>query len=178
MMDRTRTAGVLRRVPGIAYIINRLIAAKGSETMTTSRSVSGCLFCQMGNPTLNTVVIQNSTCYARWDNFPAAEGHLEVVPKRHVVSFFDLTPGEVQDAYELLVRAQEQITERWNAEGFTVGVNEGQAAGRTIDHLHIHLIPRYYGDVPDPRGGVRRIFPDCDPDLWSQKQREPAASAT
>lgn len=129
---------------------------------------SSCIFCELHRPDLNRIMQQNDTFYVRYDNFPATPGHVEVVPKRHVESFFDLTAGELRDAYALILAAQERITEESSPDGFTIGVNEGRAAGRTVDHLHIHLIPRHFGDVEDPRGGIRRAVPNCDPDVWAK----------
>ncbi|NJP99572.1 HIT family protein [Streptomyces zingiberis] len=123
----------------------------------------------MRRPDLNRIVQQNKTFYVRNDNFPAAPGHVEVVPKRHVESFFELTPRELKDAYALILAARKKIMDEYRPDGFTIGVNEGRAAGRTVDHLHIHLIPRHFGDVEDPRGGIRQAVPNCDPDVWTQK---------
>jgi diadenosine tetraphosphate (Ap4A) HIT family hydrolase len=104
----------------------------------------------------------------RRDNFPATDGHVEIVPKRHVVSFFDLTRRELDDAFALLKKARHEIAQMASdPDGYTIGVNEGEAAGRTVDHLHIHVIPRRKGDVDDPRGDIRRIFPHCNPDAWA-----------
>lgn len=125
-----------------------------------------CLFCRRDDEQLNRISHQNSTCFARLDNFPAAEGHTEIVPKRHVESFFDLTPQEVLDAYELILTVRNDLGESLGPDGFTIGVNEGRAAGRSIDHLHIHVIPRRFGDVEDPAGGIRQILPNCDPQTW------------
>jgi diadenosine tetraphosphate (Ap4A) HIT family hydrolase len=116
-----------------------------------------CLFCQPDDPGLNTVLAANATCYARYDNYPVAPGHIEVVPLRHVESLFDLTPAEVADAWALLLTVRGAIAIVHRPDGYTIGVNEGAAAGRTIDHAHIHLIPRHLGDVPDPRGGHRGV---------------------
>jgi len=113
------------------------------------------------------VLLESRNFYARYDNFPAAEGHVEVVPKRHVESFFELTPGEVAEAYGLINDVQRELRRLYSPEGYTIGVNEGRAAGRSVDHLHIHLIPRYYGDVDDPRGGIRQVLPNCEPAKWS-----------
>jgi len=127
-----------------------------------------CLFCQLNDTSINTILFQNRTCYVRYDNFPAAQGHVEIVPKRHVESFFDLTPRELRDAYALILEARGTLDRTTPApQGYTIGVNEGMAAGRTIDHLHIHLIPRRTGDVTDPRGGIRQILPNSNPDEWS-----------
>ncbi|MEU6406246.1 HIT family protein [Streptomyces sp. NPDC046985] len=129
---------------------------------------SACLFCQWRQPRLNKIMQQNRTFYVRYDNFPATEGHVEVVPKRHVESLFDLTAREVRDAYALIGTASRRLMEERRIDGFTIGVNEGRAAGRTVDHLHIHVIPRRFGDVEDPRGGIRRAVPNCNPELWTQ----------
>ncbi|MFI9584479.1 HIT family protein [Streptomyces sp. NPDC052236] len=130
---------------------------------------AGCIFCQLHRPDVNRIMHENKTFYVRYDNFPAAAGHVEVVPKRHVESFFELTARELKDAYALIQAAQKQISKEHHPDGYTIGINEGRAAGRTVDHLHIHLIPRHFGDVEDPRGGIRRAAPNCEPDAWAQK---------
>ena len=126
-----------------------------------------CLFCQIHDPDLNELVIKGDEIYVRWDNYPLAKGHVEIVPKRHVESYFDLTKSEHAEVYDLIKQARQRIEEQFQPAGYTIGVNEGRAAGRTIDHLHIHLIPRYEGDVADPRGGIRQILPGIDPDEWA-----------
>lgn len=128
-----------------------------------------CLFCHTDTPD-NRVIARSGTCYARADNYPASKGHTEVVPSRHVESALDLTDQEITDAWRLL----RQLAAQGDADGWTIGINEGRAAGRTVDHVHIHLIPRRFGDVPDPRGGVRNVLPGQDPDRWAA----PAAPAT
>jgi diadenosine tetraphosphate (Ap4A) HIT family hydrolase len=147
------------------------------QLMTADAAVQGqvpnpssdpnCLFCRFNDQTVNKIFAESSNFYARRDNFPAAEGHLEIVPKRHVVSFFELTQAEVSEAYHLMAEVRVRLTELYKPEGYTIGVNEGRAAGRSVDHLHIHLIPRHFGDVDDPRGGIRQILPNCDPGLWT-----------
>jgi diadenosine tetraphosphate (Ap4A) HIT family hydrolase len=104
-------------------------------------------------------MLETDLFYARWDNFPVSPGHAEIVPKRHIESIFDLNEEEREEMFELLRSMKEVIQIRHRPDGFNVGVNEGRAAGRTIDHLHVHLIPRYVGDVEDPVGGVRNIIP-------------------
>jgi diadenosine tetraphosphate (Ap4A) HIT family hydrolase len=125
--------------------------------------MNNCLFCSPDTSD-NVVVARTPHCYARCDNFPLADGHLQVVPFRHVESLFDLTQQEVVEVWQLM----SEMTARISADGWNVGVNEGRAAGRTVDHVHIHLIPRRHGDVPDPRGGVRNILPGPSPDLWTK----------
>lgn len=132
-----------------------------------SDTESDCLFCHVHNSSINDLLVDGDTCYVRWDNYPAAKGHIEVVPKRHIESYFDITENEALEAYDLIKRARRILDAKYRPAGYTIGVNEGRAAGRTIDHLHIHLIPRYVGDVDDPRGGVRHVLPGTNPDRWA-----------
>ncbi|QFU85876.1 HIT family protein [Amycolatopsis sp. YIM 10] len=141
----------------------------GDSRRSDGDDVTGCLFCKTDDPSLNGVLIEKELFYVRWDNFPVAEGHVEIVPKRHVASYFDLTREEAAEAYEIIGQARDLLDKKYQPAGYTIGVNEGRAAGRTIDHLHIHLIPRHEGDVPDPRGGVRGVLPGPDPDEWSSR---------
>lgn len=118
-----------------------------------------CLFCDKDNPKKHRIIFENELFYARWDNFPVTPGHAEIVSKRHVVSCDDLREGEVIQAHALFKRTKRLIKEKYHPDGFTVGINEGEAGGQTIFHLHIHIIPRYFGDAPNPRGGIRNIIP-------------------
>lgn len=94
------------------------------------------------------------------DGFSISRGHALIIPKRHIASLFDATSDEREALYDLLAQVKIELQEKYNPDGFNIGINEGAAAGQTVMHLHIHLIPRYSGDLPDPRGGVRWIFPD------------------
>lgn len=132
--------------------------------------MSDCLFCQPNSDT-NRHAARHGTAYARHDNYPATTGHVEVLPLRHVASITDLTPTEILDMHTLI---RQHITGS-DANGWTIGINEGRAAGRTVDHVHIHLIPRRWGDVDDPRGGVRHVLPGTDPDSWADKARQDGA---
>lgn len=118
-----------------------------------------CLFCDFNNPEKHTIIGQNDLAYSRWDNFPVSDGHAEIVPKRHIDSFFDLSPDELTALYGLAKTTKGIIVAQYNPDAFNLGVNDGEAAGRTIHHLHLHLIPRYVGDVENPRGGIRHIIP-------------------
>jgi diadenosine tetraphosphate (Ap4A) HIT family hydrolase len=135
-----------------------------SARATTQKE--GCIFCAFYDPSINRVVMNGRLMYVRWDNFPAAEGHVEIVPKRHVESFFDLTDPEMREMRTLMAEVKEILKERYKPGGYTIGINEGNAAGRSVHHLHIHMIPRHLGDVENPEGGIRRIFPDFDPGMW------------
>jgi diadenosine tetraphosphate (Ap4A) HIT family hydrolase len=169
--------GVARGL-GIGHRNAAAIPPEGDEhkSPTAHGPLPGCLFCRMDDTTVHVILCENDSFFARFDNFPATSGHVEVVPKRHVVSFFDLMEQEVADAYSLLKEARRLLDERYGADGYTVGVNEGEAAGRTVHHLHIHLVPRRFGDVKDPRGGIRRALPNGDPDMW--KASGPMATYT
>lgn len=93
------------------------------------------------------------------DGFPVSKGHSLVIPRRHVASWFDVTREEQLALLDLLARARRHIDEEFHPDGYNIGINDGPAAGQTVRHLHIHLIPRYAGDTEDPRGGVRWVFP-------------------
>ena len=116
-----------------------------------------CPFCSFPE---NKVLIQNDLALVVPDGFPVSQGHALIIPKRHMASFFDLTRAERTAVFDLVTQAKTQLQNEFNPAGFNIGINDGVAAGQTIHHLHIHLIPRYVGDTPDPRGGVRWIFPD------------------
>ena len=102
----------------------------------------------------------NGLAVAAPDKFPVTPGHALVFPKRHVASLFEADGPEVAAMFGLLCAVRAKLADAPDSpDGFTVGVNDGAAAGQTVPHLHIHLIPRRTGDCPDPRGGLRRLFP-------------------
>jgi diadenosine tetraphosphate (Ap4A) HIT family hydrolase len=90
-------------------------------------------------------------------------GHSLVIARRHVASFFDLTAEEAAALFDLLGQARQRLERSHQPAGFNIGVNVGTAAGQTIPHVHIHLIPRYCHDVEDPTGGVRNVMPGRGP---------------
>lgn len=123
-----------------------------------------CLFCDRAN---SEILGESASWYIRLDNYPAAPGHVELVTKRHVESLWGLDGGESAELYGVLAYARNLVEARFGTpDGWTIGINEGRAAGRSVDHLHVHLIPRHHGDVPDPRGGIRRGLPNGNPDAW------------
>ena len=93
------------------------------------------------------------------DTHPVSLGHVLIVTRRHVGSFFDSTTTEREEMLRLADDAQRMLAEQHAPDGFNLGINDGPAAGQSVPHLHLHIIPRYRGDVPDPRGGVRWILP-------------------
>ena len=118
-----------------------------------------CVFCR---PNLMSKAIEkNGSVFAVEDNYPVTAGHVLVIPIRHTPDWFSMTEGERLDADQLMRVLQARIrAEDKRVAGFNVGSNCGNAAGQTVDHAHIHLIPRRTGDVPDPRGGVRGAIPE------------------
>ena len=102
------------------------------------------------------------------DGFPISPGHTLILPRRHIGSFFELEPVERDDLLKLLEAARSTVAAEFNPDGYNIGINDGAAAGQTVPHLHIHLIPRYTGDRADPRGGVRWIIPE-KADYWSRR---------
>ena len=103
-----------------------------------------------------------------WDGFPVSPGHALLVPRRHVATWFEATPDERAELTEAIEIARAAILSRHRPDGFNVGMNLGAAAGQTVGHLHLHVIPRYAGDVPDPRGGVRWVVPQRA-DYWTKR---------
>lgn len=99
-------------------------------------------------------------CYARMDRYPISKGHLLIIPFRHEPSFLALSAAEMCDALDLLSRAQSKLNSEFKPDGYNIGINVGEASGQTVSHAHVHVIPRFAGDVPDPRGGVRFVIPE------------------
>ena len=113
-----------------------------------------CRFCSP-----REVTRRNELAYCERDRFPASPGHSLVMPLRHCANFFDLTSEEVSACMELLAQERAAIDEEFGPDGYNVGVNVNTAGGQSIFHVHIHLIPRYAGDSPNPKGGVRQVIP-------------------
>ncbi|MCW8892990.1 MAG: HIT family protein [Deltaproteobacteria bacterium] len=128
-----------------------------------TNETSECLFCRYDNA---LYIHENSLAFAIADTFPLTQGHTLILPKRHIESLFDASPDEIQALFSLINAARNQLDNQCRPDGFNVGVNDGTAAGQTLMHLHVHLIPRYQGDKEDPRGGMRWIMPD-KADYWS-----------
>jgi diadenosine tetraphosphate (Ap4A) HIT family hydrolase len=106
-----------------------------------------------------TAVLANDHAYALFDEYPVSPGHLLVVPYRHVPDFFLTTWAERQAMLALIDRAKAFLDGKFSPNGYNIGVNIGETAGQTVMHAHVHLIPRYTGDTPNPRGGVRGVIP-------------------
>jgi len=112
------------------------------------------------SPINEDVIARNNLCYALWDNFPVNKGHALVIPFRHTPDFFSLTQEERAAVCDLVVVCREIIDREFVPDGYNIGFNVGGMAGQTIFHCHCHVIPRYVGDVPEPKGGVRGVVPE------------------
>lgn len=124
-----------------------------------------CPFCSLPS---ERIVEANNFAYWIYDGFPVSPGHSLIIPKRHVGSFFEVTLEERLAMLELLDKAKATVTQEQNPDAFNIGINDGSAAGQTVPHLHMHLIPRYKGDIADARGGVRWVIPD-KADYWTAR---------
>jgi diadenosine tetraphosphate (Ap4A) HIT family hydrolase len=116
-----------------------------------------CVFCTLAH---ERIVLASALSIAARDAFPVSPGHTLVIPRRHVASFFDISDDERTDLLRLVVHARESLDLGYQPAGYNIGINDGAAAGQTVAHLHVHLIPRYAGDCADPRGGVRWVLPE------------------
>lgn len=114
-----------------------------------------CLFCT--GP--QGVSLGNELAYSARDTYAVSPGHTVVIPRRHVASFFDLTPEEISACMALINEERKVLDEAFKPDGYNIGVNIGPAAGQSVFHVHIHIIPRYKGDVENPQGGVRHVIP-------------------
>lgn len=114
-----------------------------------------CIFCRLDR----AILAESERSLAFLDSYPVSRGHALVVPRRHLVSIWDLSAGEYADAFDLVRRVKDLLQEQFEPQGFNIGVNCGAAAGQSVWHAHIHLIPRYTGDVANPKGGVRNVVP-------------------
>ena len=132
-------------------------------------AATDCLFCTLPPA---RIVHANQLAVVIRDAYPVSSGHTLVLPRRHVGSFFELEPTERDAVFELLDLARRDLDQSLRPDGYNIGINDGPAAGQTVPHLHVHLIPRYTGDQADPRGGVRWIFPKRA-DYWLVRGGEP-----
>lgn len=117
---------------------------------------SDCVFCNLESG--KELITETATAVAFLDSYPVNPGHTLIIPKRHVADYFELSIHEQRALWLVVNRCKKLIQKRFNPDGFNVGINVGEAAGQSIFHVHIHLIPRYKGDVENPRGGVRGVI--------------------
>ncbi|MFH1436550.1 MAG: HIT family protein [Pseudomonadota bacterium] len=181
---RWRGGAVLLGSPGRLSLLNELVQAElETETRSSRRAIllaleltlryelkaqdkadsgdpqkGSCPFCKRLRE--DDIIAETKLAAAISDAFPVSPGHMLIVPKRHEPSYFGLTPEEVTAILELVNLAIEILDAERRPDGYNIGINEGAAAGQTVSHVHVHLIPRYKGDAPDPRGGIRWIMPE------------------
>jgi diadenosine tetraphosphate (Ap4A) HIT family hydrolase len=132
--------------------------------MTGEADSRGCPLCVRAGTA--QVLASNALALAVPDGYPLSLGHSLVIPRRHVADLFDLDSDEQAAVWTLVAAVREVVQRSHGPAGFNVGANVGAAAGQTVAHAHVHVIPRYVGDVPDPRGGVRWVLPERA-DYWS-----------
>ena len=116
-----------------------------------------CIFCELPK---DRIVYESELWLMIRDGFPVAPGHSLIIPKRHGSDFFEINAEEHSELQTVINFAKEQLDSELNPDGYNIGINCGDAAGQTVFHLHAHLIPRYKGDMEEPRGGVRGVIPE------------------
>jgi len=117
-------------------------------------------YCPFCNPDRDRIVLETELVVGLWDGFPVSPGHALLVPKRHVATWSDASSAEQAAVTQNISDLQRHIEKQYQPDGYNIGINSGAAAGQTVPHLHLHVIPRYAGDVSDPRGGIRWLIPE------------------
>lgn len=117
-----------------------------------------CLFCQINLEEQN-IVYQNEHVYIIKDEYPVSIGHSLIITKRHIETYFETTQAEILSFDQAIKWMKKELDDTFHPTGYNIGINNGESAGQSIMHLHIHLIPRYDNDVLNPKGGVRGVIP-------------------
>ena len=117
-----------------------------------------CPFCNLEPD--REIIIESSASFSVFDRFPVSKGHALIILKRHCANYFELTSEEQTSCWSMVNTVQQTLTERFNPDGFNIVINVYSAAGQTVPHVHIHLIPRYLGDESQPDGGFRGVVYD------------------
>lgn len=128
-----------------------------SSADQTPWSDEDCRFC--ASKPDRQLMIEGRLGFAAYDRHPASPGHFLVIPYRHFASYFEIKDDELIELWGLVARGKVLVDEQYHPDGYNIGINVGHWAGQSIHHLHIHVIPRYQGDVEDPKGGVRGVIP-------------------
>lgn len=115
-----------------------------------------CLFC---HPKPHEIIEETEYALLITDSYPVSKGHCLVIPRRHIKTFFECTEEENSEFFYLTNQAKKYVEEQYSPDGYNIGCNNEIAAGQSVFHLHIHIIPRYKGDVENPKGGVRWVIP-------------------
>lgn len=129
--------------------------------------MENCFFCKLREGKIvgkakepSKYILENELALGRFDDFPVSTGHMEFITKRHVATFFETTENEKLAIFELIDNAKKMLDDKYHPDGYNIGMNCGVCAGQSVMHVHVHLMPRYKGDVENPRGGVRGIIPE------------------
>ena len=117
---------------------------------------TNCPFCNKANG--REIIAETKDCIAIYDAYPVNKGHALIIPNKHCSNYFDLTTEEQLNCFLLVNEVKKILDQQFAPEGYNIGINVNEVAGQTIEHVHIHLIPRYKGDVDEPRGGVRGVI--------------------
>jgi len=128
-----------------------------SDIQAIQANEDDCRFCK--KPDGRRVMVEGKYGFAAYDRHPASDGHFLVIPHRHFASYFDINDDEREDLWSIVAEAKKMVDKEFKPDGYNIGINVGEWAGQSIHHLHIHVIPRYKGDVENPRGGVRGVIP-------------------
>ena len=113
-----------------------------------------CVFCNLDK---NQILFENELALAFFDGMPVSKGHTLIIPKRHSRNYFELTKEEISAIFELSQKVKEYLDKQYHPDGYNVGFNVDEAGGQSVMHAHMHVIPRYKGDAPNPRGGIRKV---------------------
>ncbi len=127
-------------------------------TKTSATKDETCRFCS-ATPH-RCILIEGKNGFVALDRHPVSDGHFLVIPYRHFSNFFEINNEELNELWLLASQGKEMIDEKYHPDGYNIGINIGKWAGQSIPHLHIHVIPRYKGDVENPKGGIRGIIPE------------------
>jgi diadenosine tetraphosphate (Ap4A) HIT family hydrolase len=141
----------------LSKTLTHQVLLQGNQRVLTGPDMSehqNCIFCD--DPSM---VIENELAFAHYDSYPVNPGHCLIIPRRHVAEYFQATAEEKAAIWALVDEMKTIIDEEYTPDGYNFGVNIGETAGQSVPHIHIHMIPRYKGDMEDPRGGVRGVIP-------------------
>lgn len=116
-----------------------------------------CPFCNLEKG--RKIIAENDISFSVYDNYPVSKGHVLIIPKRHCSDYFELAPEEQAPCWNLVNKVKKILDDNFKPEGYNIGINVNESAGQTVPHAHIHVIPRYIGDVDNPRGGIRHVIP-------------------
>ena len=116
-----------------------------------------CIFCKIIK-NCGEIIAENELSVAFYDSFPVSDGHTLIIPKRHAETYFDLTKEEMTSMFELSKEVKVILDKKYKPDGYNVGFNVGEYGGQTVMHCHMHVIPRYKGDIENPCGGIRKII--------------------